>query len=124
MLPDIKMVDENFIISQKYFVAVCCFLSFNFFAMVGNMLPGLYSWVRKRLNKAISGIITLEFVLHNVFFINCSPDLAGYGFQSCCESCSSHSSYCAIINHWASREHCPFLSTMIGLTGSVASFWV
>nr|CAH0099039.1 unnamed protein product [Daphnia galeata] len=41
---DIKMVDENFIISQKYFVAVCCFLSFNFFAMVGNMLPGLYSW--------------------------------------------------------------------------------
>ncbi len=49
------MVDENFIISQKYFVAVCCFLSFNFFAMVGNMLPGLYSWVRKRFDKTING---------------------------------------------------------------------
>ncbi len=39
------MSDEEFLIPQRYFVAVTCFLSFNFFAMVGNMLPGLFTWV-------------------------------------------------------------------------------
>lgn len=41
---DVKMVDPDFIIPERFFVAVCCFLSFNFFAMVGNLLPGLFTW--------------------------------------------------------------------------------
>lgn len=41
---DITVIDENFIIPPKFFVTVTCFLTFNFFAMVGNMLPGLYSF--------------------------------------------------------------------------------
>jgi hypothetical protein len=99
---DIKMVDENFIISQKYFVAVCCFLSFNFFAMVGNMLPGLYSWVLIYFEKNYKYLLDYTNLICSIFynhFMNYSPDLAGYGFQLCYESCSSRSSYCAIINH-------------------------
>jgi len=41
---DVKKLDDNFIISPRFFVPVTCFLSFNFFAMVGNMLPGIYSF--------------------------------------------------------------------------------
>lgn len=44
---DVKPVDSDFIIPERFFVAVTCFLSFNFFAMVGNMLPGIYAFVRK-----------------------------------------------------------------------------
>ena len=43
---DVKLVDSDFIIPERFFVAVTCFLSFNFFAMVGNMLPGIYAFVR------------------------------------------------------------------------------
>ena len=42
---DVKMVDPDFIIPERFFVAVCCFLSFNYFAMVGNLLPGIFTWV-------------------------------------------------------------------------------
>jgi equilibrative nucleoside transporter 1/2/3 len=39
------MSDPEFIIPPKYFVAVTCFLTFNVTAMLGNMLPGLFTWV-------------------------------------------------------------------------------
>lgn len=41
---DIKPVDSEFIIPERFFVAVTCFLSFNTFAMLGNMLPGIYAF--------------------------------------------------------------------------------
>jgi len=41
---DVKKLDDNFIVSSTFFVPITCFLSFNFFAMVGNMLPGIYSF--------------------------------------------------------------------------------
>lgn len=38
---EIKMVDPNFIIEPRYFTAVTCFLTFNLFAVIGNLIP---SW--------------------------------------------------------------------------------
>jgi len=47
LIADIKRNDDNFIIPEKYFTAVCCFLTFNFFAMIGNLIPGIVQWVSK-----------------------------------------------------------------------------
>ncbi|ODM99939.1 Equilibrative nucleoside transporter 1 [Orchesella cincta] len=41
---DVKMVNPDFVIPDKYFVGVTCFLTFNLFAMLGNMVPGLFQW--------------------------------------------------------------------------------
>lgn len=41
------MSDPEFIIPDRFFVAVVCFLTFNLTAMIGNMLPNLFTWVRK-----------------------------------------------------------------------------
>lgn len=46
---DVKMVDEDFIIPKKYFTSVTCFLTFNLFAMIGNMVPALGQWVSDNL---------------------------------------------------------------------------
>ena len=35
----IKANDQSFFLSSKFFSPVCCFLNFNFFAMIGNVLP-------------------------------------------------------------------------------------
>lgn len=40
---DVKVLDPNFFLNEKYFTAVACFFGFNFFAMLGNVLP---IWVR------------------------------------------------------------------------------
>ncbi|CAN7937563.1 unnamed protein product [Ixodes hexagonus] len=40
---DVKVLDPNFFLNEKYFTAVACFFFFNFFAMLGNILP---IWVR------------------------------------------------------------------------------
>ncbi len=39
------MSDPDFIIPDRLFVAVVCFLTFNLTAMIGNMLPNLFTWV-------------------------------------------------------------------------------
>lgn len=44
VLADTCRTEENFPITPKYFQAVTCFLTFNVFAMLGNMLPGLVTW--------------------------------------------------------------------------------
>ncbi|KAB7507850.1 Equilibrative nucleoside transporter 1 [Armadillidium nasatum] len=41
VLADTCRTEEDFFITPKYFQAVTCFLTFNLFAMLGNMLPGL-----------------------------------------------------------------------------------
>lgn len=38
---NVEQIDKDFIISKKYFVTVTCFLVFNVFAMVGNLIPNL-----------------------------------------------------------------------------------
>ncbi|KAK7081856.1 Nucleoside transmembrane transporter activity protein [Halocaridina rubra] len=48
VLADTCRTEENFPISPKYFQAVTCFLTFNLFAMLGNMLPGLFTWPSPR----------------------------------------------------------------------------
>lgn len=42
---DIKAVDENFILPEKYFQSVTCFLTFNLFAALGNYLTTFVKWV-------------------------------------------------------------------------------
>lgn len=57
---DIKRYDESFIIPEKYFVAVTCFLTFNVTAMLGNLLPNLFTWVswKSILKKRKAGIMS------------------------------------------------------------------
>ncbi|XP_071522125.1 equilibrative nucleoside transporter 1 isoform X2 [Panulirus ornatus] len=44
VLADTCRTEENFPVPPKYFQAITCFLTFNLFAMFGNMLPGLFTW--------------------------------------------------------------------------------
>ncbi|XP_076371888.1 equilibrative nucleoside transporter 3-like isoform X3 [Tachypleus tridentatus] len=37
-------VDSDFVISSTYFIPVCCFLCFNLFAMIGNIIPNWVVW--------------------------------------------------------------------------------
>ena len=39
-----ERVYSSFIISKDYFVSLTCFLTFNLFAVLGNMLPSYISW--------------------------------------------------------------------------------
>ncbi|KFM81421.1 Equilibrative nucleoside transporter 3, partial [Stegodyphus mimosarum] len=41
---EIKPIDPNFIIPDVYFTPITCFLCFNFFAMVGSMVPNWIKW--------------------------------------------------------------------------------
>lgn len=41
---DIKQIDPNFVIPEKYFTPVTCFLCFNFFAMFGSLIPNWIKW--------------------------------------------------------------------------------
>lgn len=43
---DIKISDPNFIIPEKLYVDVLCFLTFNFCAMVGSLTTSWLQWVR------------------------------------------------------------------------------
>lgn len=42
---DIKMVGDDFIIPNKYFVSVTCFLTFNLCAMLGSLITSWINWV-------------------------------------------------------------------------------
>ena len=46
--PDVKISDEDFYISEPYFTAVTCFLTFNVFSVVGNILPSACRKVKRR----------------------------------------------------------------------------
>ncbi|XP_063855903.1 equilibrative nucleoside transporter 1-like isoform X2 [Scylla paramamosain] len=48
VLADTCRTEENFPITPKYYQAVTCFLTFNMFAMLGNMLPALFTWPSPR----------------------------------------------------------------------------
>ncbi|XP_015920528.1 equilibrative nucleoside transporter 3 [Parasteatoda tepidariorum] len=41
---EIKQLDVNFPISETYFTPVTCYLCFNFFAMMGSLLPNWVKW--------------------------------------------------------------------------------
>ncbi|XP_055678225.1 equilibrative nucleoside transporter 1 isoform X2 [Lutzomyia longipalpis] len=45
---DIKPSDSNFIISDKYFVSVTCFLTFNLCAMLGSLITSWINWPSPR----------------------------------------------------------------------------
>ena len=42
-----ERVYSSFFISKDYFVSLTCFLTFNLFAVLGNVLPSYISWVRE-----------------------------------------------------------------------------
>ena len=49
-----ERVYSSFIISKDYFVSLTCFLTFNLFAVLGNMLPSYISWVSNLLKVCLS----------------------------------------------------------------------
>lgn len=49
MLADIKQVDPQFVISEKYFTPVTCYLCFNFFSMLGSLSSNWSKWPGPRL---------------------------------------------------------------------------
>ncbi|XP_047113314.1 equilibrative nucleoside transporter 1 isoform X1 [Schistocerca piceifrons] len=45
---DIKQSDPDFIISEKYFTEVTCFLTFNVCAMLGSLLSAVFTWPKPK----------------------------------------------------------------------------
>jgi len=70
---DIKVSDEDFFISPKYFIPVTCFLTFNVSAMLGNMLPGLWSFPGPRW-LWVPVVLRLLFI---PYFLLCNYDPRG-----------------------------------------------
>ncbi|KAG1678670.1 Equilibrative nucleoside transporter 3 [Nymphon striatum] len=71
----IKPVDKDFAISPKYFSPVTCFLTFNFFAMVGNIIP---NWFTRPGPKYVWIPILLRILFIPFYmFCNYDPDLRG-----------------------------------------------
>ncbi|XP_076069508.1 equilibrative nucleoside transporter 2 isoform X2 [Oratosquilla oratoria] len=66
VLADICRTDENFILSSNYFQAVTCYLTFNLFAMLGNMLPALFTWPGPRF-LCIPVLLRLFFIPAFIF---------------------------------------------------------
>ena len=45
ILLDVKMAHDDFSISEDYYTPVTCFLTFNFCAVLGNLIPNLLTFV-------------------------------------------------------------------------------
>lgn len=65
---DIKRIDDDFFISEKYFTSVTCFLTFNACAMIGSYLAGLYQFPS---SKYLWIPVSLR-VLYIPFFLLCN----------------------------------------------------
>jgi solute carrier family 29 (equilibrative nucleoside transporter), member 1/2/3 len=50
------MSDPDFFINEKYFTEITCFLTFNFFAMVGSMTASVLPWVRLKSEMSFKNI--------------------------------------------------------------------
>ena len=46
LILDVDRVYSNFFISKEYFISLTCFLTFNLFSVVGNILSSYMAWVR------------------------------------------------------------------------------
>jgi Nucleoside transporter. len=58
---DVKKSSSSFFISDKYYVSVLCFLTFNVTAMIGASLSSLYAWVSILLSGYRPGPTLLSF---------------------------------------------------------------
>ncbi|XP_046383683.1 equilibrative nucleoside transporter 1 isoform X2 [Ischnura elegans] len=65
---DIQRSDENFFLSDKYFTAVTCFLTFNFFAMVGCTTAAWFQWPGPKY-LVVPVVLRLLFI---PFFVLCN----------------------------------------------------
>jgi hypothetical protein len=45
---DVKMAHDDFVISAKYYTPIICFLTFNIFAVLGNLVPSLFRFVSSK----------------------------------------------------------------------------
>lgn len=63
---DVKGLDPNFFLNEKYFTAVACFFGFNFFAMLGNILP---IWVRWPGPRFLWVPVVLRLVFLPIFLL-------------------------------------------------------
>ena len=59
VLSDVERVYSSFIISKDYFVSLTCFLTFNLFSVLGNMLPSYIPWVSK-LSVCTNSLLTFS----------------------------------------------------------------
>lgn len=64
----VKRSDENFFISENYYMAITCFLTFNLWAMLGSLLSGYVKWPKP---KYLWVPVTLR-VLYVPFFLLCN----------------------------------------------------
>lgn len=51
---DIKRTNDDFFISEKFFVTITCFLTFNAFAMLGSLATSWCTWVSDLSRRRIS----------------------------------------------------------------------
>uniref|UniRef100_T1IMY7 Battenin n=1 Tax=Strigamia maritima TaxID=126957 RepID=T1IMY7_STRMM len=73
---NIKMSDPNFVIPGKYYTAVMCFLVFNFFSMVGNILP--FMCRANEANLDLAADFTSFFTSPRIYIFELSSE------QRCC----------------------------------------
>ena len=102
ILLDVKMAHDDFSISEDYYTPVTCFLTFNFCAVLGNLIPNLLTFVSILFYFLIYVYKYTRFktswtFLQPPFSFLCSHRLVGYLFQRCYDFYSCHISYFAII---------------------------
>ena len=95
------MAHDDFSISEDYYTPVTCFLTFNFCAVLGNLIPNLLTFVSILfyflIYISILGSRPVEHFFNHHFLFLCSHRLVGYLFQRCYDFYSCHISYFAII---------------------------
>ncbi|XP_060528347.1 equilibrative nucleoside transporter 1 [Cylas formicarius] len=70
---NVKRVDTNFFIPDKWYSPITCFLTFNVFAMIGSMMPTWFIWPSA---KYLWIPVTLRF-LYIPFYLLCNYHLEG-----------------------------------------------
>lgn len=108
---DIKPLDENFIIPPQYFTIITCFLTFNFFAMLGSLLTSWVQWVRNEETK----LVATKDLTCIVPIYSRNPNI-WYG-QSLHDWCSSRYSCFVIICLEISKGLCQFWLLVTGVIG-------
>lgn len=80
VLGDVKMAHDDFSISEDYYTPVTCFLTFNFCAALGNLIPNLLTFPSPRW-VFIPTMLRFLFLPYSYFAIIAPPELNDYGLR-------------------------------------------